>query len=451
MKFVTLACLSVAAFTLFSCSSQEETTSPNTNPNTSFARLQQKVLTPSCATAGCHVAGSQFAAESGLILTSDVAYEQLVGVAAKLPNAKTDGLLRVKAGFPDLSFLYMKIHGIPDGKDYGAKMPLGGTRLTVGQMEFIKQWIALGALKTGDDVDPKLLDDTTEVPLEAFTPLLPPAPGTGYQLSMEPFEVAAKFERELFVYREVGNTEPIYVNRIQTKMRTGSHHFVLYTFEKTTPAGLYPEPDVVRDIRFPNGTLDYDNIAPMQYHVYTGGTQMGGDVDYRFPPGVAFELPANAMLDLNAHYVNRSNAKFTGECYANLYTMPASEVQHVAQPLNLGNFEFVLPPQKRTTITTVFPNTENKPMKVIMLTSHTHQWMERFVVRVKGGPRNGEIIFETTDWAHPGVKYLDPPVTINPGEAVVSEATYNNTTNRTIEFGLQSTDEMDIIFGYYYY
>src|SRR5688572_14121898 len=117
MKLVTLACLGVAAFSLFSCSSQEETTSPNTNPNTSFARLQQKVLTPSCATAGCHVAGSQFAVESGLILTSDVAYEQLVGVAAKLPNAKTDGLLRVKPGFPDLSFLYMKIHGIPEGKD----------------------------------------------------------------------------------------------------------------------------------------------------------------------------------------------------------------------------------------------------------------------------------------------------------------------------------------------
>src|SRR5688572_20754441 len=229
MKLVTLACLGFGAFSLFSCASQEETTSPNTNtntdPKTSFERLQQKVLTPSCATAGCHVAGSQFAVESGLVLTSDVAYEQLVGVAAKLPNAKADGLLRVKPGFPDLSFLYMKIHGIPEGKDYGAKMPLGGTRLTVGQMEFIKQWISLGALKTGDDVDPKLLDDTTEVPLEAFTPLLPPAPGTGYQLSMDPFEVAANFERELFVYREVGNTEPIYVNRIQTKMRTGSHHF----------------------------------------------------------------------------------------------------------------------------------------------------------------------------------------------------------------------------------
>src|SRR5688500_2947937 len=112
MKLVTVACLGFAAFSLFSCASDEATTSPTTNPNTSFARLQQKVLTPGCATAGCHVAGSQFAAESGLILTSDVAYEQLVDVPAKLPNANADGLLRVKPGFPDLSFLYMKVHGI---------------------------------------------------------------------------------------------------------------------------------------------------------------------------------------------------------------------------------------------------------------------------------------------------------------------------------------------------
>jgi hypothetical protein len=32
----------------------------------------------------------------------------------------------------------------------------------------------------------------------------------------------------------------------------------------------------------------------------------------------------------------------------------------------------------------------------------------------------------------------------------MSEITYNNTTDRTVSFGLTSEDEMGIIFGYYY-
>jgi len=226
---------------------------------------------------------------------------------------------------------------------------------------------------------------------------------------------------------------------------------VFYTFPDYTPPLIIPEHDVIRDIRFPNGTLNYENMAPMEYHIYAGGTQMGGDVDYRFPPGVALALPANASLDCNSHYVNRTESTFTGECYANLYTMSAAEVQHTAQPLNLPNFDLNIAAGERKTITKAFPNVEHQPLKVIMLTSHTHRWMERFRIRVQGGPRNGEVVYETTDWEHPGVKYYDPPIVIQPGEALVSEVTYNNTTDRTIEFGLESTDEMNIIFGYYYY
>ena len=36
------------------------------------------------------------------------------------------------------------------------------------------------------------------------------------------------------------------------------------------------------------------------------------------------------------------------------------------------------------------------------------------------------------------------------GDALVSVVTWNNTTDRTVTFGLASSDEMDIIFGYAY-
>ena len=42
------------------------------------------------------------------------------------------------------------------------------------------------------------------------------------------------------------------------------------------------------------------------------------------------------------------------------------------------------------------------------------------------------------------------PLVLDAGDALVSVVTYNNITTRTVFFGLASTDEMDIIFGYAY-
>ena len=82
---------------------------------------------------------------------------------------------------------------------------------------------------------------------------------------------APQFERELFVYKKVGNTAPVYVNRVETAMRTNSHHFVLYTFQDSTPPDIVPPYDAVRDIRRPDGTLDFNAMRPMGYHVFFGG------------------------------------------------------------------------------------------------------------------------------------------------------------------------------------
>ena len=42
------------------------------------------------------------------------------------------------------------------------------------------------------------------------------------------------------------------------------------------------------------------------------------------------------------------------------------------------------------------------------------------------------------------------PIVLQPGQGLKSVITWNNTTNHVVSFGLQSTDEMGIIFGYYY-
>ena len=85
-----------------------------------------------------------------------------------------------------------------------------------------------------------------------------------------------------------------------------------------------------------------------------------------------------------------------------------------------------------------------------MLTSHTHKLAEKFVIKIKGGKRDGEVVYESTDWEHPLIKNLATPLVLQAGEGLTSEITYNNKTSQTVRFGLLSEDEMGIIFGYYY-
>jgi hypothetical protein len=413
----------------------------------SFAQLQRSVLTPTCATSGCHVSASASSA-GNLVLTPDAAYRSLAGVEPTNLNAKNDGLRRITLSSPDRSLLYQKIVAAINAHDgaYGGLMPVGRQPLSVGQIEFVRAWIEAGAPETGFVADSMLLRDATAQVTPDFTPLAPPAAGTGYQLKVDPFTVVPDFERELFVLRPLGNADRIYVNRIRTSMRSLSHHFVLYTSSGESPI-CATTPNVVRDLRSPSGALIPGTLFPMACHIFFGGS-MVQQSDYSLPAGVALELPGNASLDVNVHYVNHTATTIPGEAYANLYTVPLTSVQKVAHTLNLSNMSITVPPLKDTTISKTF--TFSQTTTVIALTSHMHARGTKFEIRIVGGSRNGESVYVNTDWEHPQLVTFATPILLQPGEGLRSIVTWHNESNRTVTFGLESTDEMAIIFGYYY-
>jgi hypothetical protein len=442
--FVTCVALSVV-----SCGGDAPNVSENpATPAGTFDRIQSEILSPNCATGGCHTGNSQYAVASGLVLDRSVAWRNLVNVSAKNAAAKNDGLMRVMPFKPDSSLLYHKliVAAGHHSAEYGSTMPLGGEPLYNGYVEYIRRWIAAGAPEKGAVVDTSVLLDHSRPSVSAFSPL--PPPPQGFQLSLSPFTIAPNYEREFFLYHRVGNTSDIFVNRIEMRMRPNSHHFLLYTLDPGIPSLIVPRQDEIRDIRNADGTPNVINMLAMGFHTFFAGTQTP-NYDYRFPSGVALRVPAHTSLDLNSHYVNRTNAPLTGEVYANLHTIPASSVQRVARTLNLNNTEITLPPKTRTTLSKVF-TVRDSAMHVFMLTSHMHERGERFVIRIKGGPRDGEIVYSTADWAHPEIVSFPQPIVLQPGEGLMSEITWNNTTDRTIRFGLTSTEEMGIIFGYYY-
>ena len=405
--------------------------------------IQENILTPSCATSGCHASTSDANyIQHNLVLSSAVAYDNLVNSISKNAAAKANGLLRIKAGDYVNSLLYQKID-CQTTSQYGALMPLGGPNLTLGQIEFIKQWIIKGAPKTGSVVDETILNNKA-VCTQTFVPLQAPAPADGFQLSINSFAVYPNTEREVFVSRNTPNTSTVYVNKFIMQGRPNSHHFVLYGFLNTT---TLPPVNTVRDLYNADATINITTFSQMQNHIYLGG---GTDVNttYTFPAGVALKIPPATPLDLNAHYFNKQTTNFLGENYINMYTVAQANVVKEAQSINFANYNFSIPANSRKTITTDF--TFPKAVTVITLTSHFHKTGDKFQIKILGGTRNGEIVYENTDWEHPLVLNLAIPIQLKAGEGLTSVVTYNNTTAKTLNFGLTSEDEMNIIFGYYY-
>ena len=256
--------------------------------------------------------------------------------------------------------------------------------------------------------------------------------------------MAPNFERELFTRRSVGNTEDIYVNRFTVNMRPGSHHFLAYDFNNQA---LVPPMSTIRDLRNPDGTLNVLTAIQMSNHVYLAGSQSAIN-DYSFPEGAALLIPANATVDLNVHYVNKTTGVTKGEAYMNFYTTSKSVVTKVVKTLNMSNTSLNIPATTTKTFTKTF--LVDKPMQVLTLTSHMHKSGEKFVIKIKGGARDGEVVYTNTDWESPDIINFKTPILLAKGEGLTSEITYKNTTARTVNFGLTSEDEMGIIFGYYY-
>lgn len=414
----------------------------------SFEIIEDQILATSCATTGCHASTADASyAQHGLVLSKGNAFSNLVGKMAKNQAAAALKLQLVKPFDADNSFLFHKIscqsthHSA--SSNFGSQMPLGGNYLTQGQVEFIKRWINAGATATETGISTTVLKDSTACQQD-ITPLAPPAVGNGFQMKIDLFDVPKNFEREVFLRANTPNAASVYVNRIEMKGRSNSHHFVVYGFRNLN---TLPQLNILRDIRNTDGSLNMFTAAEMQNHIFFGG---GTDVnsDVTLPAGVALKLDPATPLDLNAHYFNKTSLLLKGENYVNFHTIPLSNVQFVAKTLDLNNLDISIPAGQRKTFSKTF--TFNTVTRVVMLTSHFHRFGEKFDIRIAGGPRNGELVYTNTDWLHPFVKSFATPIVLQPGEGLTSEVTYYNSSSKAVAFGLTSEDEMNIIFGYYY-
>jgi len=430
-------------FTLQACEKDEFGGSKET---AAFQVIQEQLFTSGCAVSGCHQSPSDATfAQHKLVLAEGLAHKNLINRPPVNQAAAQAGMSLVKPGDPDKSFLYHKIfcdsYIHRSTENFGRQMPMGGNSVTRGQVELVRRWIAMGASPDDRSLSLAVLKDSVACQSDV-EPLAPPT--SGFQLKLDLFTIAPDFEREIFVRKNTPNTQTVYVNGIELRGRSNSHHFLVYGFRN--PAFI-PAENQIRDLRNPDGTLNLRTLGEMQNHIFLcGGSSSNGRM--QLPEGAAIRFEPNTPVDLNAHYFNKSKLVLQGENYVNFNTIPREKVKNEVRMLDLGNTNLNLPPRERKTISRNF--TFQEKTHILLLTSHNHKYGEKFVIRIFGGPRNGEIIYESTDWEHPLTKLFPTPLILEPGQGLTSEVTYFNSSNRPIGFGFTSEDEMNIIFGYYY-
>ena len=409
--------------------------------------ISHQIFGENCAS--CHQAGNGFAIQSDLVLTSDVAYDQLINRAPYNETALDDGLLRVSnaGGQPGLgrSFLWEKInapnqdHFYDDHPDYGALMPLGDLPLTNGELDFIRTWLLKGAPETGVVASVDLLNDTSRYEEEFFQPL--DLPEEGIQLHLGPYEVWYEelHDREFYYFQPHVTEEDTFIRGYDVTYRQGSHHFILYHYEAGEET---PEANVYRDIRTPDGQ-GTRNVFDGLHASWLVASQ-APTLTSSFPEKVALRLPPGSGFDFNVHSVNRTGSSRDGEVYVNLHTVDRENVLHVANENFMGKFDIFLPPGKVTTLEETF--TFGETHNVVQLWTHAHEKMVEFRVEYASGDRDGELLYWTNDWEHPRMLSFDEPLVFREGDRVKLIATYNNNTDKPVTYGPLSTDEMMFMF-----
>jgi hypothetical protein len=111
----------------------------NTAPAATLTQVQTNVFTPRCS--GCHngSAPAGGALPGSMDLRAGASFASIVSV----PSLEQAGLMRVKPGDPDNSYLIHKVEGTAGIT--GAQMPFGGPFLDQPTIDQIRSWIGSGA------------------------------------------------------------------------------------------------------------------------------------------------------------------------------------------------------------------------------------------------------------------------------------------------------------------
>jgi hypothetical protein len=246
-------------------------------------------------------------------------------------------------------------------------------------------------------------------------------------------------EREMCRYLKLETSERLWVRRFELSATAGLHHTNVLAVKTAVADGEEP------CFGFPDDLMT--NALTAQPRQLFGSSSQVSQQVIELPEGVAVRLEPGQQLMFNYHYINLGTAALSPEVRLNLYAVPESSVRHPATAWILANTDIHIPPRQGATLTTEcrFPF----EVQLVSLAPHMHSLGSRLRAEWLGGPRSGELLFETTRWDDPSAAIFDPLLLFPVGQGIKFTCEWSaNTREHEITFGERYEDEMCIVFGY---
>ena len=247
------------------------------------------------------------------------------------------------------------------------------------------------------------------------------------------------------------NTTDLYVNAVELN-NTGAYHHSNWFFVH----------DNVYDV--PDGAWGCD---ANQFHevaaalsggvLYAQSTQARHEVQ-QFPAGVAVRVPARSRIVGSTHLLNASGADITTDLRMTIRTIPASTVMIKLKPFRMQYQDLHIPAMSNAEFTTscdfgaAYQQAVGTPfqMKLYYVIPHYHALGSRLDIRLVGGPRDGELVFEHIGFdGQPGGRTYSPPFDVSGAGATGLSLTcaFDNPRAAPVGWGI-GDQEMCVMLGF---
>jgi hypothetical protein len=272
--------------------------------------------------------------------------------------------------------------------------------------------------------------------------LAPPAEGEGFQIDEGTFSVAPGREAlfcERYPIPAAYGDAPVFVRGIASRLPAGTHHYFMSYGEEPLAA---PEPCVGDD---PLLYLDDPSVEQGAQHAVDGKlafTAAVGEDEYMLPDDYALYLETGlGHFTTSHHALNFTEASQSLYGLVNVYTAPQDAVRHPVNVLNctLRDISIAAHSQGELSGTCTVPF----DLDMVILSSHAHQYLTRFEMRVFDGEKTlPDVIYESTQWDSPAIVPLAEPLALKTGQGLTFTCHYDNATDQEIVYGAGQFEEM---------
>jgi hypothetical protein len=251
-------------------------------------------------------------------------------------------------------------------------------------------------------------------------------------------------------YFHTPNTTALPITAWESHMTPGSHHMIMFWGSESQPA----DGTVNQDCGVGEGSI----ASGIPVWVYASQMpdetlQIPTDDGTGTGTPLAQPVPPNQPAVFQMHYLNESDDVLTVHVQIEAYALPPTTKYTETDAYITYNANISIPPEAVGVVAT---DTCTTPTGAKFWTMSTHSHKQSVETDVKDN--SGNMIFQSTDWQHPGATDWNPPSFYEfPNNSLTVDCTYNNNdpsdpnSTTTIHDGPSAqTNEMCMATGYFF-